>query len=106
MLRNLSPNEVVVKPSGCALIRPRYFRLMDTESPVTVDENGCFYEADEYELACLEFGRTPFTRLAVNVGDEVASAVEPETPPQRTSSSKWGTARGAKTVGSLVFAGN
>ena len=106
MLRNLSPNEVVVKPSGCALIRPRYFRLMDTESPVTVDENGCFYEADEYELACLEFGRTPFTRLAVNVGDEVASAVEPETPPQRTSSSKWGTARGAKTVGSLDFAGN
>jgi hypothetical protein len=38
---------------------------MDSEAPVTVDEAGNFYETDEYELACLERGRTPFTRKAV-----------------------------------------
>jgi len=47
------------------LVKPRYFRLMDSEAPVTVDEAGNFYETDEYELACLERGRTPFTRKAV-----------------------------------------
>ena len=103
MLRNLNPSEVVIKPSGCALVKPRYFRLMDPECPITVDEAGNFYETDEYELACLERGRTPFTRKAVKRHGEQASAPpEPETP--STAEKKktgWGAARGMSMVRGL-----
>ena len=102
MLRNLPPSEVVVKPSGCALVKARYFRLMDAESPITVDEGGNFYETDEYELACLEQGRTPFTRKAVTKHSEQASAPpEPETPTPQEKGSKaspWGKARAMNMV--------
>jgi intraflagellar transport protein 122 len=101
MLRALPPGEVVVKPSGCALVPPRYFRLMDIESPVTVDDAGNFYETDEYELACLERGRTPYTRKEVTRDSEQASApTELELPAndEKKPRGSWGAARGVHMI--------
>jgi intraflagellar transport protein 122 len=110
MLRNLPPAEVVVKPSGCALVKPRYFRLMDAECPVTVDEAGNFYETDEYELACLERTRTPFTRKAVTKDSEQASAPPselPETPKtQEKTKGGWGQARAMNMVRGMEMGGS
>ena len=108
MLRNLPPNEVVIRPSGCKLVKPRYYRLMDVDTPVTVDAAGNLYETDEYELACLEQGRTPFTRKGANSDAEqenYAMVPEPETPSasQGKKKSGWGTARGVATVRGIEF---
>ena len=108
MLRNLPPSEVVIRPSACALVKPRYYRLMDADAPVTVDAAGNMYETDEYELACLEQGRTPFTRKGVNSDaeqDNYAMVPEPETPPASQGKKKpgWGTARAVGTVRGLEF---
>ena len=108
MLRILPPSEVVIRPSGCALVKPRYYRLMDADAPVTVDAAGNMYETDEYELACLEQGRTPFTRKGVNSDaeqDNYAMVPEPETPPASQGKQKpgWGTARAVGTVRGLEF---
>jgi len=102
MLRDLPPEEIVIRPSGCARIKPRYFRLMDPDVPVVADEAGHFYEADEYELACLEAGRTPFTRKPVNPDSEMTTAapvMEPDTPPAKSKG--WGAARAMATVSGM-----
>ena len=106
MLLALPPNDVVIRPSGCSLIPPRYFRVMDPDVPVTVDEAGNAYEADEYELASLEQGRTPFTRKSVLVNEEMASAppVEPDTPPAKTEKRGWGVAKGVTAMQNMDFA--
>ena len=95
MLRALPPEDVVIKPSGCSPLPPRYFRVMDPDVPIAVDEAGNAYEADEYELACLERGRTPFTRKPVSANAEMASAPppEPDTPPAKAESQGWRVAR-------------
>ena len=115
MLRDLPPSEVVIKPSGCALVKPRYFRLMDSEAPVTVDEAGNFYETDEYELACLERGRTPFTRKAVTKAGldpaaEAASAAEDATESLAAAGAaagrgSWGGARAMQMARGLEMGG-
>ena len=61
---------------------------MDPDAPIAVDEAGNAYEADEYELACLERGRTPFTRKPVSANAEMASAPPPERPPPAESRKK------------------
>ena len=81
---------------------------MDADAPVTVDAAGNMYETDEYELACLEQGRTPFTRKGVNSDaeqDNYAMVPEPETPPASQGKKKpgWGTARAVGTVRGLEF---
>ena len=107
MLKALPPNDVVIRPSGCVHVPTRYFRVMDPDVPVTVDEAGNVFESDEYELACLEQGRTPFTRKPVFAETEMASAppVEPDTPPamQRTPSRGWGVAKGVASVQKMDF---
>ena len=108
MLRALPPGDVVIKPSGCSPLPPRYFRVMDPDAPVTVDEAGNAYEADEYELACLERGRTPFTRKPVSANAEMASAPppEPDTPPAKEAEARgWGVARGVAAVQKMDLAG-
>lgn len=108
MLVKLPPNEVLIRPSGCSAVKPQYFRLMDPDLPVAVDEAGNFYEADEYELACLERGCTPFTRKTVNPDAEMATSVpatEPDTPPPAKKSG-WGTARGVAMVRGVDFGGS
>jgi len=107
MLKALPPNDVVIRPSGCVHVPTRYFRVMDPDVPVTVDEAGNVFESDEYELACLEQGRTPFTRKPVFAETEMASAppVEPDTPPamHRTPSRGWGVAKGVASVQKMDF---
>ena len=108
MLVKLPPNEVLIRPSGCSAVKPQYFRLMDPDLPVAVDEAGNFYEADEYELACLERGCTPFTRKTVNPDAEMATSVpatEPDTR-RRAKKSGWGTARGVAMVRGVDFGGS
>ena len=102
MLRALPPEDVVIKPSGCSPLPPRYFRVMDPDAPIAVDEAGNAYEADEYELACLERGRTPFTRKPVNPDSEMTTAapvMEPDTPPAKSKG--WGAARAMATVSGM-----
>ena len=108
MLRNLPPNEVVIRPSGCKLVKPRYYRLMDVDTPVTVDAAANLGETDDYELACLAQDHTPFTRKGANSDAEqenYAMVPEPETPPasQGKKKSGWGTARGVATVRGIEF---
>ena len=81
--RETAPNEILIRPSGCSAVKPQYFRLMDPDLPVAVDEAGNFYEADEYELACLERGCTPFTRKTVNPDAEMATSVPATNPTRR-----------------------
>ena len=107
MLRALPPEDVVIKPSGCSPLPPRYFRVMDPDAPIAVDEAGNVYEADEYELACLERGRTPFTRKPVSANTEMASAPppEPDTPPAKAESQGWRVARGVAAAQKMDLAG-
>lgn len=107
MLRALPPEDVVIKPSGCSPLPPRYFRVMDPDAPIAVDEAGNAYEADEYELACLERGRTPFTRKPVSANTEMASAPppEPDTPPAKAESQGWRVARGVAAAQKMDLAG-
>ena len=107
MLRALPPEDVVIKPSGCSPLPPRYFRVMDPDAPIAVDEAGNAYEADEYELACLERGRTPFTRKPVSANPEMASAPppEPDTPPAKAESQGWRVARGVAAAQKMDLAG-
>lgn len=107
MLRALPPNVVVIRHSQVgSLVPTRYFRTMDPDVPVTLDEAGNVFEADEYELACLEQGRTPFTRKPVHAESEMASAPPvPETPPamKKTLSRGWGVAKGVASVQKMDF---
>ena len=107
MLRALRPGDVLIKPSGCSPLPPRYFRAMDPDAPMTVDEAGNAYEADEYELACLERGRTPFTRKPVSANAEMPPAPppEPDTPPAKAESQGWRVARGVAAAQKMDLAG-
>jgi hypothetical protein len=80
---------------------------MDPDAPIAVDEAGNAYEADEYELACLERGRTPFTRKPVSANTEMASAPppEPDTPPAKAESQGWRVARGVTAAQKMDLAG-
>ena len=107
MLRDLPPNEIVVKRSLTEQVPHRYFRVMDTDVPITVDEAGQFYESEEYEFVCLEKGRAPFTRT--EVGKEEAGAPQKlqddASPNIKKKKNSWGAARGAQMVRGMEFGG-
>lgn len=73
-LRALRRAEVLVRtwPSPHAPVQ--YFRIMDPETPVCLGPDGHFYEHDEYEMACLERGCTPFSRTPIRAEAEIAQA--------------------------------
>lgn len=61
-LRKMKTAQVLVRKWPCPHIPHQYFRLLDTDLPVTVGSCGHFFEEDEYEMAALERGCTPFAR--------------------------------------------
>ncbi|KAI8463130.1 MAG: intraflagellar transport protein [Monoraphidium minutum] len=89
-LRRLAHGEVLVRrwpppaaaPSAlgaaagagaAAAQRARWFRVMDAEADLVVGWCGHFYEADEYEMALLERGHTPFTRERPLMDDDTGA---------------------------------
>lgn len=62
VLRMLDRSEVLVRKWPCPALPNQYFRIMDPDLPLVIDEGGQFYEADEFELSMLEHGHSPFTR--------------------------------------------
>lgn len=79
ILRSLDRSEVLVKEWPAAALPNQYFRIMDPELVVVMDQAGNFYEYDEFELAVLDKGREPFTRAVVDKGRAVG-AHEPGLP--------------------------
>jgi len=62
ILRALERTEVLVRSWSVTSIPNQYFRIMDPDLAIKVDDAGLFYEMDEYELAELEQGYSPFSR--------------------------------------------
>jgi len=88
ILRSLDRHEVLVRTWPTSAMPNEYFRIMDSELVILLDDAGNFYEHDEYELAALELGHEPFTRNnlgkagkeGAGLGAGYRGATEPDSP--------------------------
>jgi len=74
MLRSLPRSEVLIRTSPTPALPNQYFRIMDPDLLIVMDEAGNFYEQDEFELAVLEHGHSPFTRTRPEGSAQPANA--------------------------------
>jgi intraflagellar transport protein 122 len=70
-LLSLKRSEVLIRTWPNRHIAPQYFRVVDPDTPVCLGPDGHFYEADEYEMKCLEQASCPFSRSPVSLEGEV-----------------------------------
>lgn len=64
-LRRLRASEVIIRQWPNPNIPHQYFRVMDLELPICVGPCCHFFEQDEYDMAALEKGASPFSRAAL-----------------------------------------
>ena len=62
MLRELTMAEVLIRRWPNPSIPAQYFRVMDPQADLVVGPCGHFFEAAEFELACMTQARQPFSR--------------------------------------------
>eukprot|EP00240_Pyramimonas_obovata_P000052 CAMPEP_0118949464 /NCGR_PEP_ID=MMETSP1169-20130426/49666_1 /TAXON_ID=36882 /ORGANISM="Pyramimonas obovata, Strain CCMP722" /LENGTH=1253 /DNA_ID=CAMNT_0006896109 /DNA_START=163 /DNA_END=3921 /DNA_ORIENTATION=+ len=80
ILQNLDRSEVLVRTFPTPALPNQYFRIMDLDLPMVLDDAGNFYEQDEYEGACLDHGYSPFTREPPETVKKPGEVAPPDPP--------------------------